>query len=117
LVSPRRSEPHKQGTHRDEGILLICGPRVEAHKASQQQLIDVTSTILYLLDVPIPLAMDSRPILEAFQRQAVTQRAPRYSDSAADRRLSYDSELSKEGISDEDAEEVLKRLRGLGYIE
>lgn len=117
MVSPRRGEPHKQGTHRDEGILLICGPSVEAQHAAEHRLIDVTSTILYLLDVPIPPAMDSRPILEAFERQAVAQRPPRYADSTLVSRFSSEPELGEEGMSEEDAQEVLKRLRGLGYIE
>jgi predicted AlkP superfamily phosphohydrolase/phosphomutase len=116
IVSPRRSDPNKQGTHRDEGILLIHGPNVNMKQGVQERLMDVTSTILYSLDVPIPITMDSRPILGAFDEQFVAKHPPRYVDAALESRIPDMPELESR-ISEEDAEQLLARLRGLGYIE
>lgn len=116
LVSPRRRDPNKQGTHRDEGILLIHGPDVKIKQDVQEQLVDVTATILYLLDVPIPTAMDSRPILGAFDEQLVAKQPPQYADMSLEIKASDTSEPVP-WISEEDTEQVLARLRGLGYIE
>lgn len=77
---------------------------------------DVTSTILYSLDVPIPITMDSRPILGAFDEQFVAKHPPRYVDAALESRIPDMPELESR-ISEEDAEQLLARLRGLGYIE
>jgi predicted AlkP superfamily phosphohydrolase/phosphomutase len=115
LVSPRRSEPNMQGTHREEGILLISGPDVNRKLGVQEQLLDVTSTILYLLDVPIPKGMDSRPILAAFDKHLVEKKPPRYADVLSER-----GEVNAIGstpkISDEDKKQLLERLRALGYL-
>jgi predicted AlkP superfamily phosphohydrolase/phosphomutase len=116
LVSPRRGEPNKQGTHRDEGILLIHGPGVNVQGGAQERLVDVTSTILFLLDMPIPTIMDSQPILTAFDDQLVARQPPRYTDMSPEGGVSGASE-SEPSISKEDREQLLERLRGLGYIE
>jgi predicted AlkP superfamily phosphohydrolase/phosphomutase len=116
LVSPRRSEPNKQGTHRDEGILLIYGPNVNVKQNAQERLVDLTSTILYLLEVPIPTTMDSRPILVAFDEKSVAERPPFYIDMYPGNLVS-DVPDSESYISQEDAQQLMERLRGLGYIE
>ncbi|NIN70135.1 MAG: hypothetical protein GTO63_36745 [Anaerolineae bacterium] len=116
IVSPRRSDLNKQGTHRDDGMLLIRGPNVNPKQEVRERLVDVTSTILYLLDVPIPSAMDSRPILRAFRKEAVAKRPPEYADVALESTASGAGGAQPQ-VSEEDAEELLARLRGLGYIE
>jgi predicted AlkP superfamily phosphohydrolase/phosphomutase len=116
LVSPRHGETNKQGTHRDEGILLLNGPHTSVGRGVQQKLLDVTSTILYLLDVPIPVGMDSRPILAAFNEGFVARRPPRYEDVLLDTRVS-DTAPPESWIEEEDTELLLARLRSLGYIE
>jgi predicted AlkP superfamily phosphohydrolase/phosphomutase len=116
LVSPRRREPNQQGTHRDEGILLIHGPNVNIQEGVQERLVDVTATILYVLDVPILTTMDSRPILAAFDQELVAKRPPRYVDMTLETET-FDTSESERWISEEDADQLLERLRGLGYIE
>jgi len=115
LVSSRRRDPNEQGIHQDEGILILRGPGVKAERASLEKLQDVTATILYLLDEPIPSAMDSRPILRALEPDFVRQRPPRYTDTPLDG-LPPDGGAGP-GMSQEDQEELVERLRGLGYIE
>lgn len=116
IVAPKRSEPNKQGTHRDEGIVLISGPNINGKQGVRERLMDVTSTILYSLDVPIPSTMDSRPILEAFDQRFVASHPPRYADVLLESGVS-DTRESEPWVSEDDAEQLLARLRGLGYIE
>jgi predicted AlkP superfamily phosphohydrolase/phosphomutase len=116
LVSPRKSEANKQGTHRDEGILLIHGPCVNRKEDVREQLIDVTSTILLLLGMQIPTAMDSRPILAALDERFLEEHPPTYVDVSL-RVEQADETRAETWTTDEDAEEILERLRALGYVE
>jgi predicted AlkP superfamily phosphohydrolase/phosphomutase len=113
LVSQRRSDPDKQGTHRDEGILLVHGPGVKIKENAREKLVDITATILYLLDVPIPTSFDSRPILGAFDEPGWG--APRYVDELAG--VAPDALEPDFSMSEQDREELVTRLRGLGYID
>ncbi len=114
LVSPRRQDLLKQGVHRDEGILVLNGPGVEAKDGPRERLLDITATLLYLLDVPIPSAMDSRPILRALDASVADLRPPRYVDATSDE---VGRPTEAEEMSREDQEALMDRLRGLGYIE
>ena len=69
---------------------------------------DLAPTILYAMDLPIPDDMDGRPLIEAFkdQKQAVTSQT-----------CSISKAISKDkNFSPEDAAEIEKRLRDLGYL-
>lgn len=113
LVGPRRRHLSQQGVHRDDGIFLLHGPMVAAQQGERASLLDVTATILYLLDVAIPEGRDSQPILAALPA-LVAQRPPRYTaeDGGADW---GDGEMAAPSEADQKA--LLSRLRGLGYIE
>lgn len=115
LVSPRRQDLNKQGVHRDQGIFLLCGPGArEGADGPQQRLLDITATILHLLDVPIPSQMDSRPMLPALTEEFAASHPVRYADVPRDR-----GEQTTEAaeLTSEDQEALMERLRGLGYIE
>lgn len=116
IASARKSDPNKQGTHRDEGILIVHGNHVNVKQGVRERLIDVTSTILYWLGVPIPTDMDSRPILAAFDDQLLAKRPACYSDITPEPTVPVPGEMES-AVGHEDTEELLARLRGLGYIE
>jgi predicted AlkP superfamily phosphohydrolase/phosphomutase len=113
LVQPRRRRLGQQGIHRPEGILIINGPGVRQASDSPQQLLDVTATLLYLLDIPIPEKMDSRPILAPFPDLAHT-RPPVYEEKYVPQQATSGT---SQPASAADQEAILARLRGLGYIE
>jgi predicted AlkP superfamily phosphohydrolase/phosphomutase len=118
LVSPRRQELEKQGTHREDGILVLVGPTIRPKAASEpEQLIDVTATILYLLGQPIPANMDSRVISRAIladflDAHPIRSREPGLSLASA-------RPPPPESVWDsvEDARLIEDRLRGIGYLE
>jgi predicted AlkP superfamily phosphohydrolase/phosphomutase len=94
------------GTHTPDGIFLLSGPglRSEADLGTAR-IVDVAPTILAAWGTPIPEVVDGRVLREAFLR------APQ------ERRVAVE-EMS-EGISHggEGDQEVLDRLRALGYME
>lgn len=115
LVSPRRQDLNKQGVHRDEGILILRGPGIDGSASGpKQRLLDVTATILYLLDVPVPSRMDSRPILRALDAEFVASHPVLHVDAPWE----GEEQVAETGeMSQEDQEALMDRLRGLGYIE
>ena len=115
LISARRQDLNKQGVHRDKGIFLLRGPGArEGTDGPQQSLLDITATILYLLDVPVPSKMDSRPIQQALTEEFVAAHPVRHADVPRD---SVEKTSEAEGMTSEDQEALMERLRGLGYVE
>jgi len=99
------------GHHRMEGILLLSGKDirrgVELHEA---EITDLAPTILYALDIPVPEDMDGNVLRQAFDESSLNIRPVRYSDSSSGT-LHPMSEYTEE-----DEEEIVERLRGLGYL-
>ncbi|MCP4167134.1 MAG: hypothetical protein GY759_14775 [Chloroflexi bacterium] len=99
------------GTHIIEGICILYGRGVrDDTRLNDANLIDLAPTILHLLDVPIPRAMDGRVLAEAFVSEIAT-RPVRYEEDDRDISSGPDSDLSAE-----DEEEIRARLQGLGYV-
>jgi len=99
------------GTHIIEGMCLFYGhgvqPGARLHEAN---LVDLAPTILHLLAVPIPQAMDGRVLTEALTPE-LGQRSPRYETEERHIQRGPGSDLS---AADEEA--IRARLQGLGYV-
>ncbi|NOZ71495.1 MAG: hypothetical protein GXP38_06215 [Chloroflexi bacterium] len=99
------------GTHIIEGICIMYGYGVRAGARLQDaQLIDLAPTVLHLLDVPIPRAMDGRVLTEALSDE-FAQKPIQYEEDDRDISGGGDFELSAE-----DEEAIRARLQGLGYV-
>lgn len=97
------------GCHRPDGVLIACGPDVPAgREIAGAHIMDLAPTVLAMLGVPIPSNMDGRPLeaLTGGVASVATQeevgsgkgaRAPRFTE--------------------EEREEMERRLRGLGYLD
>lgn len=94
------------GTHSSTGILMASGDAVACEfTPAAGTLEDFAPTVLRLLDLPVPPSMDGRPL---------------FTDPLAwleDTALQGDgtASLIADGM-DEEEEELLARLRGLGYV-
>ena len=101
------------GQHDMEGILIAGGAGVRrGARIAGAGIIDVAPTILAALGEPIPDYMDGRVLAGLFDRQidiTSTSGEPREEPPAP--------EGVGDGYSDEEAEEIASRLRGLGYID
>ena len=100
------------GSHRHEGIFALAGPSATNGERSAIGIEDVAPTVLYLLGEKIPAELEGRLVAEAIDPDLLDRRPPDYDDTAP---FAFDQ--SEEGYAPEEAEEVARRLRGLGYIE
>jgi predicted AlkP superfamily phosphohydrolase/phosphomutase len=94
-------------SHRMNGILIGHGNSVRAHaQIADADLTDLAPTILHLLGLPVPHDMDGRVLTEMLS----DAREVAYGGSAeSDRRRD-------EAYSREEEEQVVERLKELGYL-
>jgi predicted AlkP superfamily phosphohydrolase/phosphomutase len=99
------------GSHRMEGVFMLSGHGVRPGSVVQgAQIVDMAPTILHLLGLAVPRDMDGRVLTEAFDQGFLATRPVEYSDEAA-----IPGPVGR-GLSEEEAEQVTERLRGLGYV-
>ncbi len=110
------SGTHYTGIHRPVGMLGLCGPPVPANgRQDEVQIVDVAPTLMWLLELPIPADVDGRLLHEFIDaerlsdRPAVIAAAPQVEERGQLEPAAWDSP--------EEEEEVLDRLRSLGYLE
>ena len=105
------SEPirGRSGGHTMRGMFLAHGPDIkQGHCTEGARLVDAAPTILNILDVPVPNAMDGRVLVDIFEGD--TSRVVQYQDVS----MSEVQQLHE--FSEEEQQMVEDRLRGLGYI-
>ena len=71
------------GSHRHEGIVCLSGPAIAPGVELSAGIADVTPTVLYLLDAPIPADCEGRVLFEAIRTDLLDERPPRYDDTPA----------------------------------
>jgi predicted AlkP superfamily phosphohydrolase/phosphomutase len=98
------------GSHRHEGIVALTGPSA-APGGLFASIEDVAPTIHYLLGEPIPDGLDGRLIDAAIDPALLASRPPAYAPDE------FALEQGVRAFADNEAGDVQKRLRGLGYIE
>lgn len=101
------------GVHRMDGILFAQGPHIRHNtKIERAALMDMASTILYTLGMPIPSDMDGKPITAIFEEAYIKQSATTYTDERQ-----YEDVASDEyGYSEDEEESVRVKLEALGYL-
>ncbi len=100
------------GNHEPDGILIAGGHGFKKGFAVQAATLpDIAPTILYLLGVPVPEAMDGKVLVDIFDRDAVGEGHVLYSrnDGAAD--------SAPQGLTQDESDMLVKQLRNLGYME
>lgn len=99
------------GTHRREGIFFACGPDIKKTSlADPLDICDVTPTILYLFDCPIDRDMDGKVAEDIFRDESKKDKDVVFAEK-------QELDDSKKEFTDEDREEVAKKLRALGYMD
>jgi hypothetical protein len=98
------------GTHRIDGILVLAGPGVRPSAQLRDAVItDIAPTVLRALGLPIAEDLDGRPLLDAFTDDWQREHSARVVQTFG----TIDSAAS---TPIEPSEEVIERLRSLGYI-
>ncbi len=99
------------GMHHPDGILAIFGDSVQSGVSLDgARLLDLAPTILTGLGIAVPADMEGRVLLELFDETM----KPAVFDGKV---LPRSSREEGKGYTDEEADQVEKRLRDLGYIE
>lgn len=100
------------GTHKIEGIFLALGyPFKKGFSFNGARLIDIAPTILYVAGLPISSDMDGRVLFECLDEEFVNTHPVEFSQGDSSRYLG-----ETRNYSEDEAEKIKERLKGLGYI-
>jgi predicted AlkP superfamily phosphohydrolase/phosphomutase len=108
-----RSDYANSGNHRQDGVFIAWRKGIKRGEVVQgAQIIDVTPTVLYLMDIPIPEDMDGRVLTEIFDETYLADHPIRRQRCTAVEK----GQGANEAYSDQDADQVRRRLEKLGYL-
>jgi predicted AlkP superfamily phosphohydrolase/phosphomutase len=99
------------GHHTMDGIVVLHGPGVKANEAIRGDIIDIAPTVLYVLGLPVPSIMDGKVLQAAFTSDYLTAHPMMRTTSPAE-----EAAAAVKAYSEEDEEQVMERLRQLGYV-
>ena len=99
------------GCHRLEGILILHGADVTNADMGVAQMVDVAPTIMRLLGLPVPDDWDGRVLEAALGADAADPVA-----AGKEAHQGGETVAGKQAYSQEDEEEIRKRLKNLGYL-
>lgn len=103
----------KLSGHGEKGFLIISGKHVDkSAKVENATILDIAPTILYCLNAPLPDDMDGRVLTECFEEKFLLENPVR-----TFRWEKPYSRVKKTERNEEHTEEILGRLRSLGYIQ
>lgn len=93
------------GTHTPDGVFVLAGPVIRTGRQLETvKIVDVMPTLLTAWGLPVPEEADGRVVSEAFTTPATTQHAP-------------SGEQQPQPAAVEGTDDILDRLRALGYLE
>ena len=98
------------GFHAPYGVFVASGPSVRRGDVSGATILDVAPTVLQLFGVPIPYEMDGKVIVQAFKPEWLAANPPHYLE------METATVERESGPLTEDTDEVIERLKSLGYI-
>ena len=100
-----------RGLHAPFGIFAARGPGIQPGALPRgMTILDVAPTVLHAMGEPVPLDIDGAVAVGAFEAEWLEVHPPRYTAS--------DSSLAPGRTTEEDVpEELLERLRALGYLQ
>lgn len=99
--------------HRLNGLMIVNGKDIIAGKEiSGASILDLAPTILYLLGVPVPNDMDGKVLTDVFQQSFLKSQPINYEDAEVEESPKESGKI----YSEDEADEVRERLRGLGYF-
>jgi len=102
------------GTHEPMGVLMMAGKNIKKNVTiSEQSVLDIMPTLLYLRKMAIGNDMDGKIISEAFTDEFLNQNSIQYIDSYENEDEEIPSDLDEDYEMTSDIE---NKLRELGYL-
>jgi len=106
-----REDDIRTGEHSPFGLVILWGRGIKkGHVLSNAEIVDLSPTILHLMDQPIPPDMDGRVLVDAFEGEFL-KRPIRYEKAPRD-----GGEAREEAYSEKEMKEMREQLKGLGYL-
>jgi predicted AlkP superfamily phosphohydrolase/phosphomutase len=100
----------RTGDHRPEGLFLVWGPQVRPGLLTEAvHILDLPPTLLHLLNLPIPTAMEGRVVTTALQEGYLVLHPPRYGPTLPPPPPPHD-------LTPAETATLTAQLRGLGYL-
>lgn len=102
-----------RGRHTNNGVFMISGPGIKRNIRSSKEinLTDMTPTMLYIMGLPVAKDMDGRVYVEAFEQEFLEKNPIQYIKTYGKRK-----DFSETPSRSRFDEEILERLKSLGYI-
>lgn len=101
------------GVHERAGILIAWGPAIrQGGNIDRASIVDVAPTALYAMGLAIPDDMDGKVLQELFEPGFLET----YPVRCAESREKGSQGMMQGTFSEEEADEIQKRLEGLGYL-
>jgi predicted AlkP superfamily phosphohydrolase/phosphomutase len=110
------SGTHYTGIHRPVGMMSFSGPSVPPlGRQAEVQIVDIAPTLLWMLGLPIPDDIDGKLLREFVQPDRLESQPPVFTPTVQPEGR---SELTTSAWADPaEEQEVLERLKNLGYLE
>jgi predicted AlkP superfamily phosphohydrolase/phosphomutase len=113
-----KKRPVVMGTHHPSGVMAACGPGIRAGATlAALNLLDIAPTVLHLLHQPVPDDFEGQIAASMFTDEFTGSHRVRRTAAMAAQPGSR-SDIDEEGYQDaESQEQIMMRLKALGYIE
>lgn len=103
-------------THHPDGIFIAAGPGIPVGKRLDPlQIADIAPTTLYSMGLPVPEHMEGKAALSSFTQDHLESHPLTFS-SVAPAQQGEGAEKTGEVLSEQATEEILERLKALGYM-
>ncbi|TFH20341.1 MAG: hypothetical protein E4H03_12400 [Myxococcales bacterium] len=100
------------GMHREQGLFVATGPDVRrGTRAGEASVIDLAPTVLHWLGHEVPADMDGRVLTGVMTEEYVRDHPVRLSEASGDQQARGDRDYTAE-----EEDEIMNRLRDLGYM-
>jgi predicted AlkP superfamily phosphohydrolase/phosphomutase len=113
LEGPERTKA-KSGDHRDDGLLIAVGPHIKPVRSEGARLLDMAPTLLHCLGLPVPDDLDGNVLTQLFDDEHLRSNPVRQTPPA---RPEEPPDTDAGRYSEDEKDEVRRRLQGLGYLE
>lgn len=113
------TRPQVAGTHYPVGVLMAHGPGIrQGAVLPRQSIFDVAPTLLYSLGLPVPSDLEGQVVEELFESDYWNAHRPSLGPATHSPHTADSPTSGGDQAMDAEAEEqILNRLRALGYVE